>query len=42
MNRVHERFCEPSGIVLKKVAPLLDSMVQDFIRQAPFAVLATS
>jgi predicted pyridoxine 5'-phosphate oxidase superfamily flavin-nucleotide-binding protein len=42
MNRAQQRFGEPSGIVLKKVAPLLDAMVQDFIRQAPFAVLATA
>ena len=42
MNRAQERFGEPSGIVLRKVAPFLDSMVQEFIRQAPFAVLATA
>jgi predicted pyridoxine 5'-phosphate oxidase superfamily flavin-nucleotide-binding protein len=42
MNRAQQRFGEPSGIVLKKVAPFLDAMVQDFIRQAPFAVLATA
>ena len=42
MNRAQQRFGEPSGIVLKKVAPFLDAMVRDFIRRAPFAVLATA
>ena len=42
MNRAQQRFGEPKGIVLKKVAPFLDAMVRDFIRQAPFAVLATA
>jgi len=42
MGRLREQFGEPKDIVVKKMFPHLNSMVQDFIREAPFVVLATS
>lgn len=42
MNRFQQTFGEPKEMVRKKIFSSLDPMIQDFIRQAPFAVLATS
>lgn len=42
MSRTREKFGQPIEIVRKKVASCLDGMVQEFIRRAPFAVLATA
>lgn len=42
MNRAQEKFGEPIEIVRKKVFPEMNGMVQDFIRQAPFVVLASA
>ncbi|MEZ4279859.1 MAG: pyridoxamine 5'-phosphate oxidase family protein [Myxococcota bacterium] len=42
MNRAQQKFGEPIEIVRKKVFPTMNGMVQDFIRQAPFVVLATA
>jgi hypothetical protein len=42
MNRAQKKFGEPIELVRKKVEPSLNAMVQDFVRQAPFAVLATA
>jgi hypothetical protein len=42
MNRAQEKFGEPIEIVRKKVEASMNAMIQDFIRQAPFAVLATA
>ncbi len=42
MNSAQQKFGEPKEMVVKKVQPYLNSMVQDFIRSAPFAVLATA
>ena len=42
MSKAQEKFGEPLELVRKKIFPVMNSMVQDFIRQSPFAVLATS
>ena len=42
MNRAQERFGKPVPMVEKKILPVMSGMIQDFIREAPFAVLATS
>ena len=42
MNEAQKKFGEPIEIVRKKVFPEMNEMVQDFIRQAPFVVLATA
>lgn len=42
MNRAQQKFGEPIEIVRKKVFPTMNGMIQDFIRQAPFVVLATA
>ena len=42
MNQAQQKFGEPREIVRKKVASSMNEMVRDFIRQAPFAVVATS
>jgi len=41
-NRLQQKFGEPKEQVRKKIQPYMNEMVQDFIRQAPFAVLATA
>jgi len=41
-NLFQEKFGKPSGRAATKVVPYLDEWVQNFIRHAPFAVLATS
>ncbi len=42
MNQAQKKFGEPIEIVRKKVFPEMNGMVQDFIRNAPFVVLATA
>ena len=42
MNRFQQTFGEPKESVRKKIFSALDPMMQDFIRQSPFAVLATA
>lgn len=42
MNQAQRKFGEPIEIVRKKVFPSMNGMVQDFIREAPFVVLATA
>ncbi len=42
MSQAGEKFGEPKDIARKKVFPVMTEMIQDFIRQAPFAVLATA
>lgn len=42
MNKAQQKFGEPIEIVRKKVFPEMNGMIQDFIRQAPFVVLATA
>ena len=42
MNRGQEKFGEPLEIVRKKVSSSMNGMVQEFIRRAPFVVLATA
>jgi predicted pyridoxine 5'-phosphate oxidase superfamily flavin-nucleotide-binding protein len=42
MNQAQSKFGEPLEIVRKKISSSLTPMVQDFVRQAPFAVLATA
>ena len=41
-NTFQEKFGSPSERVVKKVLPYMNDWIQDFVRQAPFAVLATS
>lgn len=41
-NIFQDKFGKPSGRAATKVVPYLDEWVQNFIRHAPFAVLATS
>jgi PPOX class probable FMN-dependent enzyme len=42
MNQAQAKFGKPKDTTRQKVQPTLNPMVQDFIRQAPFAVLATA
>ena len=41
-NRYQEKFGSPSGRAATKVVDHLDDYVQSFIRNAPFAVMATA
>jgi len=41
-NRAQEKFGPPNEMVQKKILPFMNEMIQDFVRQAPFAVLATA
>lgn len=41
-NLFQAKFGKPAGRAATKVVPYLDEWVQNFIRHAPFAVLATS
>lgn len=41
-NRFQEQFGQPAERARTKVCDYMEKAVQDFIRQAPFAVLATS
>ena len=42
MNRAQQKFGEPKPFVRKKIEPQLNGMLQDFIRQSPFAVLSSA
>jgi len=42
MNRAQQKFGEPKSFVRKKIEPQLNEMMQDFIRQSPFAVLSSA
>lgn len=42
MNRAQARFGEPIELVVRKISPVLNEMVQEFVRAAPFAVLSTA
>ena len=42
MNAAQERFGEPLEFVTRKVQPVMNGMIQDFVRESPFVVLATS
>ena len=42
MNAAQQKFGDPKETTTKKVLPFMNAMVQDFIRSAPFAVLATA
>lgn len=42
MNEAQKKFGEPIEIVRKKVFASMNGMVQDFILQAPFVVMATA
>lgn len=42
MNRAQARFGEPIQLVVQKISPVLNEMVQEFVRAAPFAVLSTA
>jgi PPOX class probable FMN-dependent enzyme len=41
MNRAQQKFGEPSKFIKTKVKPHMDPVVQEFIRSAPFAVIAS-
>lgn len=41
-NIFHEKFGEPSERVKAKLLPYMNEWVQAFIRQSPFAIMATS
>ncbi len=42
MNKALQKFGNPQEFIRGKVRPVMDPVVQEFIGQAPFAVLATS
>lgn len=42
MNQAQRKHGEPLEMVRKKIFPSMSAMIQDFVRQAPFAVLATA
>jgi uncharacterized protein len=42
MNRAQEKFGPPLDLVVKKVFPAMNAMIQEFVRAAPFAVLSTA
>ena len=42
MKALNEQFGQPSAGALKKIQPFMNPMVQDFIKEAPFCVLATA
>lgn len=42
MNRAQQKFGEPVPLVVKKIFPLMNEMIQEFVRAAPFAVLSTA
>ena len=41
-NRFHDEFGSPSGRAVTKLKGHLPPWVQDFVRNAPFAVMATT
>jgi uncharacterized protein len=42
MNRAQRTFGEPIELVVKKIFPVLNDMIQEFVRASPFAVLSTA
>ena len=42
MNKAQQQFGEPNEFIKAKVKSSMDPVVQEFIRKAPFAVMATS
>jgi hypothetical protein len=42
MNRAQEKFGEPIPMVVNKIFPVMNEMIQEFVRAAPFAVLSTA
>ncbi|MDG2050409.1 MAG: pyridoxamine 5'-phosphate oxidase family protein [Myxococcota bacterium] len=42
MKTLNEKFGQPSELAIKKIQPFMNQMVQDFIQEAPFSVLATA
>lgn len=42
VEKLHEKYGEPSGIAAKKVVPYMNEWVMAFIRRSPFAIMATS
>lgn len=42
MNRAQQKFGEPIELVVKKIFPAMNEMIQEFVRAAPFAVLSTA
>ncbi|MBY0400836.1 pyridoxamine 5'-phosphate oxidase family protein [Myxococcota bacterium] len=42
MNRAQQQFGAPLELVTKKIFPVLNPMLQEFVRAAPFAVLSTA
>ena len=42
MNKAQQKFGEPNAFIKGKVQPVLDTVMQDFITQSSFVVLATS
>jgi len=42
MNKAQQKFGEPNAFIKGKVQSVLDAVMQDFIAQSSFVVLATS
>jgi uncharacterized protein len=42
MNRAQERFGEPIPLVVKKIFPVMNEMIREFVAASPFAVLSTA
>ncbi|MFO0687240.1 MAG: pyridoxamine 5'-phosphate oxidase family protein [Myxococcota bacterium] len=42
MNRAQQQFGPPLELVTKKIFPVLNEMLAEFVRAAPFAVLSTA
>ncbi len=42
MNRAQQKFGGPNRLAANKIFPVLNEMIQEFVRAAPFAVLATA
>jgi len=42
MNKAQQSFGEPKNMIKAKIVSAMDEVVQEFIRSAPFAVMATS
>lgn len=42
MNRAQRQFGPPLELVVKKIFPAMNEMIQEFVRVSPFAVLSTA
>jgi PPOX class probable FMN-dependent enzyme len=42
MNRAQQKFGQPIPLVVNKIFPAMNEMIQEFVRAAPFAVLSTA